>query len=86
MLHFAFNNNIIKQKGRNYYIPGFDNIGFTKKNFSNIANENPQIINALYDLCLPYLRNYMGGSVGDGSDNIDDKSSYVSVLNSLEIA
>ena len=86
MLQFGLNNDIVKKKGNKYYIKGLEDILFTKKTFLDVAAEKPQLINALYDESLPYLRNYLATGSISLSDETDDErlDSYMNVMSLFE--
>ena len=84
MLQFGLNNDIVKKKGNKYYVKDEEDILFTKKTFIDVAAENPQILNTLYEESLPYLRKYLStGSFGSSDNDESDEerlSSYMNVM------
>ena len=85
LLHFSINANITKKKGNKYYIPGHEDIQFSKKNFCDVAAENPIIVNTLYDLCLPHFQKFLSVAIDDEfNDEDDDNNSYSSIMNMLD--
>ena len=79
LLHFGINNEIVKKSGNKYYIPGHEDIPFTKKTFCQVAVNHMELINTLYELSLPYLREYLGSESVD-NDEDDNLQSYIDIL------
>lgn len=87
MLQFGLNNDIVKKKGNKYYVIGEEDTLFTKKTFTDIAAENPHILNTLYEESLPYLRNYLSSADQNSLREETDEErydSYINVLNMFE--
>jgi hypothetical protein len=50
-----------------------------------VAAENPIIVNALYDLCLPHFQKFLSVAIDDEfNDEDDDNNSYSSIMNMLD--
>lgn len=85
LLHFAINNNIVKKQGNKFYVKGYDDIIFTKKNFCEVAAENPIIVNAMYELSLPYFQKYLAiATDNEFNDDESDEDSYRSIMSMLD--
>ena len=87
LLHLALKENKCKKTGNKYYLEGMDDITFTKKNFCETAVSHPELLNTLYDLCLPLLQTYLSVDTGMGSGGDETKEeqmeSYMNVLKLL---
>ena len=87
MLNLLMKEDKVKKNGTKYFLPGLDGITFTKKNFCEVAAEHPELINRLYDLCLPILQKHLtvddgfGGESETEEERMDSFMSVMSMLN-----
>lgn len=83
LLHYAFNHDLIKKSGNKYALVGMENITFSKGNFCQVAVEHPELLNHLYDICLPSLQNNLG--VDTGTNNEDEDARMDAYMNVMEM-
>ena len=85
MLNLLMKEDKVKKSGTKYYFPELENITFTKKNFCETAAEHPELLNRMYDLCLPLLQKHLTVDTGlDSRESADDMmDSYMNVLSLL---
>ena len=85
MLQFGITNDFVKKKGNKYYVVGHEDILFTKKNFIDTAGEHPELLDAIYELALPFLRGYMGSGEFVGEETEKQRmDSYNDILDLFE--
>ena len=80
LLHLLFKEDVVKKKGTKYYLPGYENILFSKKSFCDEAYSHPELLNALYTLSLPILQKNL--AVDTGYDGIEDTDTMNDSYNS----
>ena len=85
LLQLGFNNGFVKKKGNKYYLDGAEEYTFSKKTFLDVAGEHPELINLLYDLSLPVLRQYLNLGGMDVNETDEQRlDSYMNVMAMLE--
>lgn len=73
MLHLLLKEDKCKKTGNKYYLDGLKDITFTKKNFCEVALEHPELLNRLYDLCLPIMQKNLSVDTGLGNSETEDE-------------
>ena len=64
LFHFAVLNEILLGTNRAYYFPGLESVKFTKKTFKDVVLKSPEILEAMYEACLPYLEAMLSTDTG----------------------
>lgn len=84
MVQFGLNNGFIKKKGTKYCIEGLEDFTFSKKTAREVIGEHPEMVNALYDLALPYLRTYLSSEPYKGEETEEERAeAYINIMNLL---
>lgn len=84
LLHFAVKNNILLGSPRSLYIPGLESVKFTKKTFRDQAMRSPEVMQALYEACLPNLEAMLSTDLGNLGKVESDKERFDSIMNLYE--
>jgi hypothetical protein len=77
LFHFAVKNELLLGNNRNHFLPGLEGVKFTKRTFKNIVEKSPEVMQALYEVCLPSLEAMLSTDSGvasrveTNSDKID---------------
>jgi hypothetical protein len=64
LFHFAVKNELLLGSNRAHFLPGLESVKFTKKNFKDVVMQSPEILEALYMVCLPYLEAMLSTDTG----------------------
>lgn len=84
MLHFGINNDLVKKSGTKYYVLGYDDVTFTKKNFMTVSAQHPEILEKLYELALPILQTYLGTDSNSDESEDERNESYIDIMNMID--
>lgn len=87
LLHYLFEKDkIVKIKSGLYAIKGFEDIPFSKKNFREVAAQNPQLIVGLYDQTIALARDFISSTAspfGDDDDDTDKGLSFNDIFEAI---
>lgn len=85
LLHFAFKHNLLQGNPGKHFLPGMPDVRFSRKNFEEVAmRTGGELLQALYEACLPTLESLLSTDNGLGADNDSDSQRLDMMYNVLE--
>lgn len=84
LLHFACENDVLLGSANSMYIPGLESVKFTKKKFKDVIQRSPEIMEALYEACLPALQSLLSTDTGRGAEPETENERFDKLMESLE--
>lgn len=83
LFHYAAKQELLLGSNRAYYLPGLESIKFTKKTFEQQAMRSSEVIQALYEACLPNLESMLSTDFA-GPKQESEKDKVDAMMSALE--